>query len=78
MKIHHATVAILVAAVLAWCWNGSRGWAGQTDPPGQIPPAPTDPWNADDLLKSEDLARLLSVTNGEKPLLLYVGYSLPY
>lgn len=78
MKTNQTRLAILVAAVLTCCWNGSLGWGGPTDPSGQIPLLPTDPWQAGDLLKPEDLARSLSVTNGEKPLLLYVGYSLPY
>jgi hypothetical protein len=61
---------IVVATALACCWSGHLGWGGQSDQP--------DPWQANDLLKPEDLAKSLSGTTGEKPLLLYVGYSLPF
>jgi hypothetical protein len=78
MKTNQTTLAVLVAVVLGFSLNGSLGWGGQADQSGQIPILPTDPWQAGDLLKPEDLARSLTATNSEKPLLLFVGYSLPY
>ena len=78
MKTNQTTLAVLVAVLLGFSLNGSLGWGGQSDQSGQIPILPTDPWQAVDLFKPEDLARSLTATNSEKPLLLFVGYSLPY
>ncbi|MGA2604659.1 MAG: rhodanese-like domain-containing protein [Verrucomicrobiia bacterium] len=69
---------ILVATALACCWSGHLGWGGQSDQPEQSRTPPPEPWQAGDLLKPEELAKSLSTTNSEKPLLLFVGYSLPY
>ncbi len=78
MKTNQTTLAVLVAVLLGFSLNGSLGWGGQSDQSGQIPILPTDPWQAVNLFKPEDLARSLTATNSEKPLLLFVGYSLPY
>ncbi len=69
---------VLIAVALAWCWSGPLGWGGQSDQPDKSRTSPPDPWQANDLLKPEELAKSLSETTGEKPLLLYVGYSLPF
>ncbi len=68
---------VIVTALACLC-SGPMGWAAQPDQSPRIPIQPSDPWQAGDLLKPEDFARSLSVTNGEKPLLLFVGYSLPF
>lgn len=39
---------------------------------------PSDPWTASQLIKPEELAKLLSDSRGEKPLVLHVGYSVLY
>ena len=72
------TELMVVATALACCWSVPLGWGGQSDQSEQSRTPPPDPWQTNDLLKTEELAKSLSGTTGEKPLLLYVGYSLPF
>jgi thiosulfate/3-mercaptopyruvate sulfurtransferase len=38
--------------------------------------APTDPWTEGDLIQPEELARILTERQGDKPTLVYVGFPL--
>jgi len=69
---------IVVVTALACLESGPLGWAAQSDQSQRISTLKSDPWQAGDLLKPEDLAKSLSETDVEKPLLLFVGYSLPF
>ena len=45
---------------------------------GEGPVRPSDPWQASQIVKPEDLAASLSKAKADKPLLLYVGPRFPY
>ena len=44
----------------------------------QLPVLPSDPWQASQLVKPEDLAASLSKATADRPLVLYVGPRFPY
>ena len=46
----------------------------QTNQSEPLPGPPSDPWQADQLIKPEELIKSLSETTGEKPLVLQVGF----
>jgi thiosulfate/3-mercaptopyruvate sulfurtransferase len=86
MKIRPSTPArdsalrlwTLFAIALA-CTLGAP--AAQGEPSEQAregPVRPSDPWQASQVVKPEDLAASLSKAAADKPLLLYVGPRFPY
>jgi hypothetical protein len=55
-----------------YCWSGP---SGQT---GRIPVLSSDPWQANELIKPEELAKLLSATTAAKLLVICVAFPVLY
>ncbi len=68
------TVAIALAAV----WSAPQSRGDQPDQSQPIPVQPSDPWQVSQLMKPEELAKSLSDTAAEKPLVFCVGFAFPY
>ena len=69
---------IMIALALAGAWSATRSRGEQSDPTQPPPVLSSDPWQASQLMKPEDLAKSLSEATGEKPLVVCVGYPFPY
>lgn len=69
---------IVVAIALAGGWSAPRSWGGQPEQSQQPAALPTEPWQLNQIIKPEELAKSLSDGAGEKPLVLYVGFPVLY
>ena len=66
-----------IAAALAFGGSAPSCWSEPSGQTNQIPVLPSDPWQANQLLKPEELARSLSATGG-KPLVICVAFPVLY
>lgn len=72
----HWLAGVVAALALACGAPFSRSApAEQTIP---IPVKPSDPWQTNQLIDPDQLANSLAATNGEKPLVICVGFSVLY
>ncbi len=69
----------LTTAVVVLTFGGSAPfcWGGPSDETNQISVPSSDPWQAHQLIKPQELAKSLSAT-GEKPLVICVAFSVLY
>jgi hypothetical protein len=65
-------IALVFGGSAPYCWSGS---SGQTS---EIPVLSSDPWQANELIKPEQLAKWLSATTGAKPLVICVAFPVLY
>ena len=65
-------IALVFGGSAPDCWSGS---SGQTS---EIPVSSSDPWQATQLIKPEELAKWLSETSGAKPLMICVAFPVLY
>jgi len=54
------------------------GWGGPPDQTNQISIVPSDSWQTNQLITPDDLAKSLSASTGEKPLVICVAYPVLY
>lgn len=77
-------VLVLVLLLISWAAYPVRGSEAVSLPAGEANPVQgpavteTDPWSEADLIRPEELARVLADRDGEKPTLVYVGFPLLY
>ncbi len=74
VRLWMTTIALTLAfgGIAPFCWSGP---SDQTD---QIPVLPSDPWQTNQLIKPDELAKSLSASTGEKPLVICVAYPVLY
>jgi hypothetical protein len=65
-------IALVLGGSAPYCWSGP---SGQTS---DIPVLSSDPWQANELITPERLAKWLSATSGGKPLVICVAFPVLY
>jgi thiosulfate/3-mercaptopyruvate sulfurtransferase len=70
-------LGLLVAGLLAGGWSALLTRGQDSVPPELFGAVPTDPWQAKDQIKPEELAKSL-LEGGKRPLVLFVGFPVLY
>jgi len=65
-------IALAFGGSVPFCWSEP---SGQTN---EIPVLSSDPWQAKQMIKPDELVKSLSATTGEKPLVICVGFPVLY
>jgi hypothetical protein len=65
-------IALVLGGSAPYCWCGPSGQASE------VPVLSSDPWQANELIKPEQLAKWLSATTGAKPLVICVAFPVLY
>jgi thiosulfate/3-mercaptopyruvate sulfurtransferase len=67
-----------IAIALVFGGSAPNCWSGPSGQTSEIPVLSSDPWQANELIKPEELARWLSETSGAKPLVICVAFPVLY
>jgi hypothetical protein len=68
----------IIATVLVFGASAPYCWSGPSDQTSEIPVLSSDPWQAIELIKPEELAKWLSAATGAKPLVICVAFPVLY
>lgn len=74
----HRPWMICIATALALTGSAPRCWSGPSNQTNRVRSASSSPWRDNQVIQPEALAKTLSATTGNKPLVICVGFPVLY